>query len=155
MAALDAQGPAPLGRRGAAADAIAPDGSEIRLLVDGRHGAGRSSMVEVTLPAGEVSRPVYHRTVEEIWYILEGEGWVWRSPRGSGAGVGAQAVSAGDALAIPVGWSFQFAAGAGGPLRFLCHTTPPWPGDGEAVLVARGGLGEGTAGLGRGGDGGC
>ena len=109
-------------------------------------------MVEVTLPAGEVSRPVYHRTVEEIWYILEGEGWVWRSPRGA-LGVGAQAVARGDALAIPVGWSFQFAAGAGGPLRFLCHTTPPWPGEGEAVPVDRGGLGAGTAGLGRAGDG--
>lgn len=135
--------PPPLGRRGAAPDAAAPDGSEIRLLADGRQGAARSSLVEVTLAAGQVSRPVYHRTVEEIWYILEGEGWVWRSRPGL-VGAAAQGVSPGDALVIPVGWRFQFAAAAGGPLRFLCHTTPAWPGDGEAVPAGLGGLGEAT-----------
>ena len=138
-------------RRANQPDAIAPDGSEIRLLADGRQGAGKSSMVEVTLPAGQVSRPVYHRTVEEIWYILEGAGQVWRCPpeaasAGSEAAEGPlpQAVSPGDALVIPTGWRFQFAAGPEGPLRFLCHTTPPWPGEDEAAPAERGGLGEGT-----------
>ena len=142
--------PAP-NRRAAQADATAPDGSEIRLLADGRHAATKSSMVEVTLPAGQVSRPVYHRTVEEIWYILEGEGQVWRCPPAmvslstrASASVPPQAVSPGDALVIPTGWSFQFAAGPGGPLRFLCHTTPPWPGEDEALPAERGGLGEAT-----------
>ena len=95
-------------------------GSEIRLLADQRHAATKSSMVEVTLPAGQVSRPVYHRTVEEIWYILEGEGHVWRCPpidmpplslsshvaRATTAGLS----SPGDTLVIPTGWRFQFAA---------------------------------------------
>ena len=49
-----------------------PDGSEIRSLIDDRHGATRGSLVEVTLPAGQVSRSVWHRTVEEVWYVLEG-----------------------------------------------------------------------------------
>ena len=131
----------PPARAGAAADASAPDGSVIRLLVDGRHGAARSSMVEVTLPAGRVSRPVRHRTVEEIWYILQGRGRVWRCPpEVDGASVPPQVVAPGDALVIPVGWSFQFAADPAAPLRFLCHTTPPWPGDDEAVPAAPGGL---------------
>ena len=135
----------PLSRRAARPDAIAPDGSEIRLLADGRHSATKSSMVEVTLPAGQVSRPVYHRTVEEIWYILEGGGYVWRCPPGAGlASIPPQAVSPGDALVIPTGWRFQFAATADAPLRFLCHTTPPWPGDDEAIPAERGGLGEAT-----------
>ena len=72
----------PLGHRSPAADVIAPDGSEIRLLIDQRHGAEGASMVEVVLPPGQVSRPVYHRTVEEIWYILEGTGQVWALPTG-------------------------------------------------------------------------
>ena len=140
----------PLNRRAAQPDATAPDGSEIRLLADARHAARKSSMVEVALPAGQVSRPVYHRTVEEIWYILEGEGQVWRCPppepdqcRGA-APAPPQAVSPGDALVIPTGWRFQFAASAAAPLRFLCHTTPPWPGEDEAAPAERGGLGEPT-----------
>ena len=70
----------PPARRAQAPDVTAPDGSEIRLLVDARHSASHASMVDVTLPAGQVSRPVWHRTVEEIWYILEGRGKVWRCP---------------------------------------------------------------------------
>ena len=50
-------------------DATAPDGSEIRFLIDHRHRAQGASMVEVTLPPGQVSRPVWHRTVEEVWYM--------------------------------------------------------------------------------------
>ena len=137
--------PLPVARRPEQPDVYAPDGSEIRLLTDGRHGAGKSSVVEVSLPAGQVSRPVYHRTVEETWYILEGRGQVWRCPPdGDGPSVEPQDVSAGDALVIPTGWRFQFAAGPEGPLRFLCHTTPPWPGEEEAVAAEYGGLGEPT-----------
>ena len=135
----------PLPRRAARPDATAPDGSEIRLLADQRHGAGKSSMVEVKLPAGQVSRPVYHRTVEEIWYILEGRGRVWRCPpNAEAASVPPQDVSPGDALVIPTGWRFQFAAAPDAPLRFLCHTTPPWPGEDEAIAAVIGGLGEPT-----------
>ena len=135
----------PLSRRAGHPDATAPDGSEIRLLADGRHASTKSSLVEVTLPADQVSRPVYHRTVEEIWYILEGEGQVWRCPPDTDpASIPPQSVSPSDALVIPTGWRFQFAAGPDGSLRFLCHTTPPWPGEDEAVPAERGGLGEAT-----------
>ncbi len=141
----------PPSRRAAQPDATAPDGSEIRLLADQRHAATKSSMVEVVLPAGQISRPVYHRTVEEIWYILEGEGQVWRCPPDAASvgpepveGPPPQPVSPGDALVIPTGWRFQFAAGPNAPLRFLCHTTPPWPGEDEAVAAERGGLGAAT-----------
>ena len=158
---MDKPSPLPLSRRAAQPDAIAPDGSEIRLLTDGRHSASRSSMVEVTLPAGQVSRPVYHRTVEETWYILEGRGQVWRCPPDAdAASVPAQDVSPGDG-----GWScpvagraagehqrFQFEGSASrcrgkadaASLRFLCHTMPPWPGEDEAVAAGSGGLGEPT-----------
>ena len=126
-------------------DVIAPDGSQIRLLVDDRHFAALASMVEVTLPAGQVSRPVWHRTVEEIWYILEGRGRVWRCPPGaSHTEYPPVEVAPGDALTIPSGWRFQFSAGNNAPLRFLCATTPPWPGEDEAVPAKEGGLGEAT-----------
>ena len=70
----------PPGRRSPAPDATAPDGSEIRLLAGESQGASKSSLVEVTLGAGKVSRPARRRTVEEVWYVLEGVGKVWRCP---------------------------------------------------------------------------
>lgn len=135
----------PLGRRRDAPDAIAPDGSEIRFLVDAAHGASRASIVEVTLPAGQVSRPVRHRTVEEVWYILEGAGQVWRCPPDAAPeSVPPMDVAPGDALAIPTGWAFQFAAAPDASLRFLCVTMPPWPGEDEAQPADSGGLGPAT-----------
>lgn len=135
----------PVGRRSAGPDAIAPDGSEIRFLIDQRHRASAASMVEVTLPAGQVSRPVQHQTVEEVWYILEGQGRVWRcSSDDDPWDVGPVAVAPGDALAIPTGWRFQFSAAEEGPLRFLCVTIPPWPGLDEAQPADYGGLGPAT-----------
>ena len=135
----------PVSRRSALPDAMAPDGSEIRLLAHEGTGATSSSLVEVTLPAGQVSRPVYHRTVEETWYILEGRGHVWRCPpEADPSTVAPQPVSPGDTLVIPTGWRFQFAASPVTDLQFLCHTTPPWPGDNEALPAERGGLGEPT-----------
>ncbi|PKB66849.1 MAG: hypothetical protein BZY81_06235 [SAR202 cluster bacterium Io17-Chloro-G4] len=135
----------PLAERSPNPNDTAPDGSEIRFLIGESHSARRASLVEVTLPAGQVSKPVYHRTVEEIWYILEGTGHVWRCPPTSAPeSVPPVPVSPGDALTIPTGWRFQFSAGPNGPLRFLCYTCPPWPGPDEAVEAGIGGLGEGT-----------
>ena len=137
--------PPPPGRGGVQPDATAPDGSGIRLLIDDRHGATRGSLVVVTLPAGQVSRPVWHRTVEEVWYVLEGRGRVWRCPAGAPAESAPPVdVSPGDALAIPTGWRSQFSSAPETPLRFLCFTTPPWPGADEAVLSEDGGLGQAT-----------
>lgn len=135
----------PLGRRSEQPDTIAPDGSEIRFLIDHRHQAQGASVVEVTLPPGQVSRPVWHQTVEEIWYIMEGDGQVWRCPTDTDpSNVAAVAVKPGDALAIPTGWRFQFNSSESGPLRFLCVTIPPWPGLDEAQPADFGGLGAPT-----------
>ena len=135
----------PIGHSATPADAMAPDGSEIRLLIDHNHGAGRASLVEVTLPAGQVSRPVWHRQVEEIWYVLEGHGQVWRCPFGvDPTGVEPVAVGPGDSLTIPTRWRFQFSASPVESLRFLCFTAPPWPGSDEACPAETGGLGPST-----------
>ena len=135
----------PLGHRAHEPDTTAPDGSEIRLLIYERHQATKASLVEVTLPAGQVSHPVWHQMVEEIWYVLEGQGQVWRCPPGDEpSAVEPVSVGPGDALTIPTLWRFQFSAYAAAPLRFLCYTCPPWPGEDEAQPEERGGLGEGT-----------
>ncbi|HEY8002900.1 MAG TPA: hypothetical protein VIE16_01665, partial [Phenylobacterium sp.] len=53
-----------------AIDAIAPDGSEVRLLL----GLPRGGMAHFQLEPGQVSKAVTHRTIEEIWYFLSGHG---------------------------------------------------------------------------------
>ena len=110
-------------------DVLAPDGSEIRLLSSTRRG----SMVHCTLNPGQVSRPVAHRTVEELWYILEGTGRVWRR---LGEEERIVDVSAGGSLSIPAGAHFQFRAVGDRPLRIAIVTMPPWPGAEEAHGVA-------------------
>ena len=126
-------------------DVTAPDGSEIRLLIDQRHQASAASLVEVTLPAGQVSRPVRHQRVEEVWYVLQGHGEVWRCPPNADPALyAAVAVKPGDSLVIPPRWRFQFSASDAEALRVLCFTVPPWPGDDEAQTTEFGRLGPAT-----------
>ena len=113
---------------GATPDAIAPDGSEVRLLA----ALKGASFAHFTLATGRVSHAVEHRTVEEIWYFVAGEGEVWRR---IGDEESVVAVRAGVALTIPLGASFQFRAGAAGPLSFVAATLPPWPGPEEVFAV--------------------
>ena len=109
-------------------DAIAPDGSEIRYLV---LEANRASLVEVSLKPGAVTRPVRHRTVEEIWYFLAGTGTVWLDGE-------VVDVVRGSTVVIPTGRAFQFRSSGDEALRFLCYTSPPWPGNDEAETVDTG-----------------
>ena len=109
-------------------DVLAPDGSEIRLL----HSLAGASVVHCTLPVGAVSIPVRHRTVEEIWFFLAGQGQVWRK-QGERAEV--LDVAPGVSLTIPLGTDFQFRNTGDGPLEFIIATTPPWPGADEAVAA--------------------
>ena len=109
-------------------DTLAPDGSEIRLL----SATSRGSMVHCTLNPGEVSLPVAHKTVEEVWYFLEGTGQLWRKYGDEERVVD---VAPGVSLSIPVGAHFQFKTTGDVPLRFLIVTMPPWPGEDEAYRV--------------------
>lgn len=116
-------------RTGDTYDVLAPDGSEIRLLVSGERG----SMVHCRLPAGQVSLAVRHRTVEEVWYVLSGEGELWRK---LGDVEAVEALRPGLSVDIPLGAQFQFRAGPGEALCVLIVTMPPWPGADEAERVA-------------------
>ena len=99
-------------------DVLAPDGSEVRLMSE----TSRGSMVHCSLGPGQVSLPVAHRTVEEVWYFLEGTGQVWRKHGGEERVVD---VAPGGSLSIPVGAHFQFRATGDRPLSFVIVTMPP------------------------------
>ena len=109
-------------------DVIAPDGSEVRILL----ALAGGSMAHFLLQAGQVSRAVRHRSIDEIWYVLSGQGEMWRSHGGREAVL---PLSSGTCLTIPVGNRFQFRCLGTEPLAAVAVTMPPWPGDGEAELV--------------------
>jgi mannose-6-phosphate isomerase-like protein (cupin superfamily) len=111
---------------GASVDAVAPDGTAVRLLLS----LGGGSMAHFELPAGAVSHAVAHRTVEEIWFVVSGRGSIWRRQDGRER---TDPLAPGTSLTIPLGTAFQFRAEAGSPLAFVAITMPPWPGMDEAL----------------------
>ena len=110
-------------------DAVAPDGSDVRVLL-GLDGGG---LAHFQLGPGRTSIAVTHRTVEEIWFFLSGRGEMWRRQDGREEIV---PVESGVCLSIPLGTHFQFRSLGPEPLTAIGVTMPPWPGEGEAVLVA-------------------
>jgi mannose-6-phosphate isomerase-like protein (cupin superfamily) len=91
-------------------DGRSPAGAEIRYLIEGETGG----MIHSTVPPGQVNRAAVHATVSEFWHVLSGEGEIWRR---DGTGEETTVLARGD------------------PLRFLCITMPPWPGNQEATIV--------------------
>lgn len=110
-------------------DVLAPDGSEVRLLA----ASERGSMAHFTLPPGQTSLAVAHRSVEEIWYIVEGQGQMWRK---SAEGETITELCVGLSLTIPVGTHFQFRCRGNTALKAVAVTMPQWPGMDEAYEVA-------------------
>ena len=109
-------------------DELAPDKSEIRLLPNMKGGG----LVHCTLPPHGISLPVKHKTVEEIWYFIQGHGQVWRK---QGDREEIIDLGPGICLTIPPGTHFQFRNTEKEPLCFIIATMPPWPGKQEAVRV--------------------
>ena len=115
-------------RLAVARDAVAPDGSDVRLLAT----VAAGGMAHFRLEAGRTSRAVTHRTVEEIWFFVSGRGEMWRK---QGAREEIVSVERGTSLTIPLETHFQFRALGSEPLAAIGITMPPWPGDGEAHEV--------------------
>jgi len=108
--------------------AVAPDGSDVRVLL----GVAGGGLAEFELAAGAVSTAVTHRTVEEIWYVLRGRGEMWRR---QGTREEIVALRPSVCLTVPLGAHFQFRTLGDEPLTVLGATMPPWPGEGEAIVV--------------------
>ena len=110
-------------------DVIAPDGSDVRNLL-GLQGGG---MAHFELPAGKISNAEFHKTVDEIWFFLSGQGQMWRKTADREEVV---AVGPGVCLTIPVGTHFQWRSIGDEPLAAIGVTMPPWPGEHESQIVA-------------------
>ena len=114
--------------RNDAPDAIAPDGSEVRILAN----TARGSMAEFLLPHGKISIAVAHNTVEEVWFFTQGQGQLWRKNEQAEEIV---QIRPGLSISIPVGTHFQFRNDGTENLIAIGTTMPPWPGPDEAIVV--------------------
>lgn len=107
------------------AHAKSPAGADIRFLMDGPTG----NMIHSTVPPGQVNRATVHQTVSEFWFVLEGEGEIWRRDAYEER---VTRLTPGTSIDIPVGTAFQYRNVADVALTFICITMPRWPGDHEA-----------------------
>jgi len=106
-------------------DYLAPDGSEIRLLV----ATPRGSMAHCRLPPNAVTKPVWHQSVEELWYCVSGRGELWRKYGSKDETI---PLEPGTSALIGFQEHFQFRA-SDQPLELILATIPGWPGAKEAV----------------------
>ena len=90
-------------------------------------------MIHSTVPPGQINRAMLHASVSEFWYVLEGVGKIWRRDTTSEQ---VTALEPGVSIDIPVGTAFQYRNTGEIPLKFICITMPPWPGDSEAAHIS-------------------
>jgi len=92
----------------------------------------QANMIHATVPPGQINRATIHKTVSEFWFVLSGEGDIWRR---DAEGERITPLRSGTSIDIPVGTAFQYRCTGGEPLRFICVTIPPWPGNHEATFL--------------------
>jgi mannose-6-phosphate isomerase-like protein (cupin superfamily) len=107
---------------------VAPDGSVVRVLL----GLAGGAMAHFELGPGQVSAAVVHLTVEEVWFVLAGEGQMWRK---QGEREEITTLLPGVCITIPLGTQFQFRSSSHSALSAVAVTMPPWPGEGEAIAT--------------------
>ncbi len=108
---------------------VAPDGSDVRVLL----GLPGGTMAHFELSRGKVAKAVTHRTVDEVWYVLAGQGEMWRK---KGHKEEVVLLVPGLCVTIPQGTHFQFRASSSQSVSAIAITMPPWPGEGEAAPVS-------------------
>jgi mannose-6-phosphate isomerase-like protein (cupin superfamily) len=110
-------------------DAKSPAGADIRFIMDGTTG----NMIHSTVPPGQINRAKVHATVSEFWFVLDGQGEIWRKDATEER---VTPLLPGVSIDIPVGTAFQYRNVGKIPLTFICISMPPWPGDKEATHLA-------------------
>lgn len=84
----------------------------------------KGGMAHCTLPINKCSDAVCHKTVDEIWFFIQGTGEIWRKHKEFEEIV---EIKPGICISIPVGTFFQFRNTGLEPLCFIITTMPPWP----------------------------
>lgn len=106
---------------------VPPDGSEVRELARPPGTARNQSLAEAIVPPGGETTEHFHRTSEEIYYFVSGEGRMR-------LGEEEDAVEQGDAVVIPPGTRHKLWNPGTEPLVLLCCSSPPYY-DEDTVLT--------------------
>ena len=109
-------------------DARSPLGAAIQHIMDGPTG----NVIHSTIKPGLTGKACYFSTVSEFWFILEGEGEIWRK---DGDEERVTKLVPGTSIDIPLGTRFQYRNVGDVDVKFICTAMPPWPGDDEAKIV--------------------
>lgn len=99
-------------------DARSPAGAAICYLMDGERG----NMIHSTVPTGQINKATVHKTISEFWYILEGQGEIWRD---DGEDNSVTTLTPVTAIDIPVSTAFQHRNTGEVDLKFICIAMPP------------------------------
>lgn len=105
----------------------APDGSNVRPLLRFPEG----SMARFEFSAGQVSHAVRHPELDELWYVIDGSGEMWRKQNQTSS---IEPLAAGTCVSIPRNTAFQCRAGGAG-MAVIAVTLPAWSGDSNAIEV--------------------
>ena len=112
----------------AAASFITKDGSTIRSLLDLSCAPVRNqSLAEASIPVGGATVRHRHARTEELYYVVQGRGWMEIEGEGREVGMG-------DAILIPVGQAHKISNRGGEDLRILCCCAPPYAHDDTQLL---------------------
>lgn len=74
-----------------------------------------------------------HKTVQQIWYVTDGDGEMWlQDTKGQETTF---ALRRGISFAVPLGYAFQFRNTGARDLEIVIVNTTPWSGAGELIPV--------------------
>ncbi len=110
----------------------AADGSTVRILSKTHMASSIHVVIEGT------SNPIYHHSRDEVWYVISGEGEMWR--RSAMREAHTIKLTPGMSFTIPKQTTFQYRSTGGGPLEAVCVTIPPWPQPDADEVVASAGI---------------
>jgi mannose-6-phosphate isomerase-like protein (cupin superfamily) len=107
---------------------ITKDKSEIReIMAPANSCIERQSLAEAIVYPGDTTTTHIHKTVEELYYILDGKGVMWQNGE-------EREVSGGDAIANPPGVPHRITNIGTSPLVFLCLCVPNYTHDDTELL---------------------
>jgi len=104
---------------------IAPDGSSVLPLLRFPEG----SMARFEFASGQVSHAVLHPGLDELWYVVDGSGEMWRRQETRSS---IEPLMSGSCASIPRETAFQCRAGPAG-LTVIAVTLPAWSGAADAI----------------------
>jgi mannose-6-phosphate isomerase-like protein (cupin superfamily) len=114
--------------RNTVATLVGPNGDIIRELAASRNSSARKqSLAEATIPVGGTVPEHFHKTIEELYFVLSGTGLMKIEDE-------TRQIGEGDTVIILPGQRHKITNNGSEPLVFLACCSPEWNADDQVVL---------------------